>query len=282
MIAAARSLAASVYVCGVSIEQARRTGLQLAERGISTTIGYWNLRNEAPDCVLTEYLRTTEAIENLPCGGYISIKAPALQFDIDRIGVLLARTARREILLHFDSHGPEHAGRTLGLAMAARAANCIGITIPSRWKRSNRDLETAAAAGLKIRLVKGQWPEPGQRLKDARARFLRMAEALKGCRNPVAIATHDALLARTALLGLLEAGTPCELELLFGLPMKRSIQLASDLRVPVRVYVPYGHAFLPYRLRDSLVRPKILAWFVKDVWRGLRWSRVRPAGDYPT
>jgi proline dehydrogenase len=75
-------------------------------------------------------------------------------------------------------------------------------------------------------------------------------------------------LAALALGRLHAAGTPCRLELLFGLPVRRLLQLARLVGVAVRLYVPYGHAFLPYRRSQCTVRPAIASWAARDVLRG--------------
>ena len=69
-------------------------------------------------------------------------------------------------------------------------------------------------------------------------------------------------LAREALRRLRAAGTPCELELLFGLPAMPAARAADELSVPVRIYVPYGHATLPYRIADARRDARVLGWLV--------------------
>jgi proline dehydrogenase len=63
---------------------------------------------------------------------------------------------------------------------------------------------------------------------------------------------------------LRDGGTPCELELLFGLPMRAVSAVARDAGVPVRVYVPFGAAWMPYALSQLRRKPSTLWWMVKD------------------
>jgi len=81
----------------------------------------------------------------------------------------------------------------------------------------------------------------------------------------VAVATHDLVLARTSLQRLLASDTSCELELLYGLPLAPAIKLARELGVRVRVYVPYGTAWLPYSLPDIRNKPALLWWLARDL-----------------
>ena len=124
--------------------------------------------------------------------------------------------------------------------------------------------------------MKGRWPDHGSPEVDPRAGFLTLVDRLAGRARRVAVATHDEALARAALQRLRAAGTPCELELLFGLPAAAAAGAADELSVPVRVYVPYGHAMLPYRIPDARRDARILGWFSQDVlWGGRKgWRRA--------
>jgi proline dehydrogenase len=163
------------------------------------------------------------------------------------------------------------AGRTLALAgeAASRYAN-VGVTVPARWRRSLADARMAAEAGMAVRVVKGQWPDPAARRMEPRASFMSIIEELAGQRRRVAVATHDVSLARSALCLLQAESTPCELELLFGLPASSQAQTADQLSVPVRFYVPYGHATLPYRIAEAWRDPRMVGWLSRDLWWGPR------------
>jgi proline dehydrogenase len=80
----------------------------------------------------------------------------------------------------------------------------------------------------------------------------------------VAVATHDTDLAKASFEILQLASIPCELELLFGLPMTSSLKLAESLQIPVRIYVPFGRGYLPYVAKLAFRNPKIAGWLIKD------------------
>jgi proline dehydrogenase len=208
---------------------------------------------------------------------HLSIKAPALGFSPELVAELLERTGSVGVSVHFDSLGPEAADRTL--ALIAEAPSCQplpGITLPARWRRSLGDASSAVELGLGVRVVKGRWPDPEAPDTDPRADFMAIVEQLAGRARRVAVATHDEPLARQALRRLRAAGTPCELELLFGLPAAAPARVADELCAPVRIYVPYGHATLPYRIPDARRNIRILEWFSQDVLRARRkgWSEL--------
>jgi proline dehydrogenase len=54
------------------------------------------------------------------------------------------------------------------------------------------------------------------------------------------------------------------MELLYGLPSRAVLKVAQDLAVPVRYYLPYGYAWLPYALRQARRDPRILWWVLRD------------------
>jgi hypothetical protein len=99
---------------------------------------------------------------------------------------------------------------------------------------------------------------------NLRAGYLAIIDKLAGRATHVAVATHHPLLAAEALLRLQVAGTSCELELLFGLPMNAVRKVAAKAGVEVRVYIPYGESYLPYALSQVRKKPEILLWVVRD------------------
>lgn len=121
----------------------------------------------------------------------------------------------------------------------------LGLTRPARWLRSDADANADADA-------------------DLCERFLAIVDRLAGQPGEVAIATHDTPLAREAITRLRRHGTPCELELLCGLPRRASLALALELAVPVRMYIPFGQAWLPYAFGQAMRNPRMFTWMVRD------------------
>jgi proline dehydrogenase len=217
------------------------------------------------------YLAAVEAVSRSGLDARLSIKAPALGFSPELVARLLAEARSAGVGVNFDSLSAESAERTLPLiAEAAPPPDQLGITLPARWRRSLGDAATAVELGLGVRVVKGRWPDLGAPDQGLRAGFLAVIERLAGRARQVAVATHDEPLARQALELLRAAGTPCELELLFGLPTAPAARAANEVSAPVRMYVPYGHATLPYSIPDARRDARILGWLSQDLLRGRR------------
>jgi proline dehydrogenase len=141
----------------------------------------------------------------------------------------------------------------------------LGCTLPGRWRRSVRDAESVIRMGVCVRVVKGQWEDDEGPEIDLHTGFLNVIDQLSGQAAYVSVATHDAGLAREAIDRLRSTNTPCGLELLLGLPARHMLKLACSVSAPVRFYVPYGHAWLPYALGQVKRNPRILYWIAKDL-----------------
>lgn len=267
--------AAGAYLAGPELPAALDAGDRIAALDYGVVLGFWNADGDAPEAVTAENLGAIEAIRPRGNRWYLSIKAPALGYSAELVDRIVLAAAPLGLIVHFDSHGPETADETIALALRAREVHDqVGITIPGRWRRSLVDAERAAGSGLRVRLVKGEWPDPEDPDCDMRAGFMEVVDRLAGRAAHVSVATHDAGLAREAVGRLAASGTPHDLELLIGLPFDASVAVARSAGVPVRVYVPYGHASLRYGLQFLRRNPRRVWWLVRDLL--LRRRRATP------
>lgn len=269
--------AARAYTAGPNLHNARTVCERFAGDGVASTICYWNSATDRPDRVGGLYMDILGLIPNLSTDCYLSVKAPAIKFDVVLLRHILDCAQRIGAVVHFDALAPETADDTFDLITKARNLYPkIGCTLPGRWRRSLRDADRAVELGLRVRVVKGEWAEGTPDDMNPRDGFLNIIDRLGAERAPyVAVATHNALLARDALSRLRTTGTPCELELLYGLPLEPLLEVARDFGVPARMYVPYGQTRLPYRLREATRNPRIIGWFLRDLVRGTTRAKAR-------
>lgn len=252
------------YIAGPHLTDALRLCRRIFARGWGSILCPWDGPGDTPEEVLSNYQTALQTIAAEKLDAHLSIKAPSLRYDFELLKRLIDPAAERGARIHFDAQDFHAATPTFRLLeRAVQYYPNIGCTLPSRWRRSCFDAERAIAFRVPVRVVKGEWPDPTGEAIDPKARFLDLIDRLAGRAREVAVATHDPVLARAALARLQKSGTPCRLEQLWGLPL-RAKAVAEPMGVPVRVYIPYGHAWLPYCMGAIRRRPIILAWAARD------------------
>jgi len=271
--------AGRAYFAGPRVTDAVAVSQGFWDAGMGVVVCFWNGEDASPRIVANRSLAVLQAFEQTDGDHYLAIKAPALGFSRPLVGEIMARAARSSVRVHFDAQRAEAVERTRALAESVLGAGSpVGFTLPGRFARSVRDALWATRRGLPVRVVKGQVPDPAAPAIDPRAGFLAVVDALAGRARHVGVASHDAPLVREALSRLVTAGTPCELELLLGLPFGPALREARLFGVPVRVYVPFGEARLPYHLTEARQNPRVFAWLARDLWRVDRAQRAKAPG----
>ena len=268
--------AARAYAAGPTIHNARAVCERLADEGFASTMCYWNMASDEPERVTNFYMDILSTVSDLNTDCYLSVKAPAIRYDMGLLRNILDRARSIGAVVHFDAMGPDTADDTFNLIAKARSIYPkLGCTLPGRWRRSLTDADRAVEIGLRVRVVKGEWPETSADDVNPREGYLNIIDRLGAERaQHVAVATHNPELANVALSRLKTTGTSCELELLYGLPLESLIKIADRLGVPARMYVPYGHTRLPYRLREARRNPRIVGWFLRDLFRGTTQAKA--------
>jgi proline dehydrogenase len=269
----------SAYGAG-SLDRALDVCRRLARYGLASTVGYTAGPGERPRSVADAHLSAFERLAAEGIDGHVSVKLSALDFDSDLFAELDAASARTSRPLHVDALAPETVDATWLLLQRAPRAGEVGMTLPGRWRRSAEDASLAERLGLRARIVKGQWADAAPDAVDPAQGFLDVVDRLRGHSGGVAVATHDAALLAESLRRLIAADTPCAAELFFGMPFRAPAVAARRLGVPIRIYVPYGHAGAPYGIADVPGRPVAAWWLLQDLalgkdktWLSIRRSR---------
>jgi proline dehydrogenase len=237
----------------------------LARDGLAATVGYFQSNRARPEEIVAANRAVAGLLKGQGSDVYLSIKAPPLRFDSGSLRAIADAAAAAGLALMFDAHAGRDADPTLA-AVAAFLGEFpgTGFALPARWRRSLADAAEFRDSSARIRVVKGEWADPDGDVADVAANYVALVARLAGRAAPVAVATHDPDLAERALALLVEAGTPCELEQLRGLPSRRTQAIARRLGVPVRVYVPFGPGWWPYALDKALARPYLPGWMIRD------------------
>lgn len=261
--------AARPYVAGETLDDALAMAQEARARGCTVTLGYWHDEREEAGAVAARYLASLDALAEAGLDAHLAMKVPGLKDDPALIRRVLDAARERGIPVDIDSHAPEQAEAALAAAALGDPA-MTGIALPGRWQDGQALAGRAAAMGLRLRLVKGSWPDPAAPQLDPAAGLLALARHLAGKARLVAVATHDAPLAGAALDRLSGAGAPHAQELLYGLPMGPAAAQGRARGVAPRIYIPYGHAWVPYSLRRALSSPATFPRLIRDLVTGNR------------
>jgi proline dehydrogenase len=268
---------ASAYGAGSGLGEAIEACRRLADHGLASIIGYSPPPGDRPRAVADAQLAAFDRLAAEELDSHVSVKLSGLGFDEQLFGELDAAAGQSGHPLHVDALAPETAEATWRVLDRAPRAGRVGTTLPGRWHRSVDDVALAARLGLRVRVVKGQWPDVPANGLEPRAGFLNVIDRLRGHRHGVAVATHDVELLAESVGRLRAAGTPCTVELYFGLPFRAPALAARKLGVPVRVYVAYGHGGAPYAVADLRHNPAAAWWLVQDLLLGKdkTWLSIR-------
>jgi proline dehydrogenase len=250
---------ASRYVAGRTVDDALATARGLAASGVLSSIDLFGENVVDPaeaERTADAYMELAGRLTDAPRGTYLSLDLSHLAIDepgpgpqrrLDRVAAALPAGSRLQV-------GAEHAvraDRILGTVLAAaRAGGSVSATVQANLRRSQRDADAMAEAGVPIRLVKGAYVEapavarPWGEATDLA--FVELAHRLQRAGATVYLATHDRVLREALLPALPGVGV----EMLLGVRPEDHAGLVGR-GVPVRVYVPFGESWFRYAMRRA-------------------------------
>lgn len=250
------------YSKGIEICQTLRS------HGIYTTLGKFSKDGDAPEKIVHEYQQCSASFKShsVKNSFYLSLKPPALQFNLRHLKNIAIVALNNGHGIHFDSHDHilaeptlqllKHLMEYIGSSKDSTSNWHYGMTLPSRWKRSLSDAQWAVKNGIRVRLVKGEFKAMHSYDEmNPNKGYLTLTDRLAGSVPEIAIATHDYRLAKEAITRAGKNGAKVQLELLFGMPSARMIALSKEMHVPLRFYVAYGDTLLLYGIRHHLTTP---------------------------
>lgn len=235
------------------------------------------------------YVQILRSLHEAGIDGNIAVKLTQLGLDFDRqlclslAHEIAAAAAAMHKNIEIDMEGSAYTDATLQLFKQVQAEHGnAGVAIQAYLRRSQADLEKLASSNpalkSKVRLVKGAYLEPAsiafQKKSQVDANYRKLLDQLLGqlllpnagfgC---VAIATHDPALvdyASAKIQRLRLSASQYEFQMLLGI--RRDLQQrVVSLGHPLRIYVPFGEAWVPYFMRRLSERPANLFFVLRSL-----------------
>jgi proline dehydrogenase len=269
------------FIAGEDRATAVKNIRSLYDRGFLCTVDVLGESVHTEDQAIAaknEYLALLKDIATFHRPVDISAKVSALgmniNYDLCKRNVEKLIDAVGHHTVRFDMEGSDLTERTLKLGLELQKThNNLGVVLQAYLRRTDQDIQSVIDQGVSTRLCKGAYKEPEtlayQSMDEIRENFLKQAFHLLKKGNLPAIATHDEILIEQISEFIEKENIPREtfyFELLYG--VRRDIQQALLRKgYQVRIYVPYGKAWLPYTLRRLAERKENIIFVVKNLIR---------------
>ncbi len=274
----------SRFVAGMEIEDVLRAAESLQNQGIAATLDSLGENVSTPEqarAAAEIYHRLLDAIDKRKLKANVSVKLTQMGMDLGRglaaeiVSGLVEHAVAIDSFVRVDMEGSEYTQATIDLVRTLHAKpesrGHVGIVIQAYLYRSAEDIAALTGDGIRIRLCKGAYKEPGKvafpEKADVDKNFVRLTQTLLTSGIFHGIATHDEAMIAAAKRFVNEksiAKSSFEFQMLYG--VRRDLQRALVAEgYNVRVYVPFGAEWYPYFMRRLAERPANVLFLAKNM-----------------
>ena len=276
----------SRFVAGLDIEDALRVCGQVNQQGMHVTLdslGESVTTADKAHRAADIYHQLLDQIAARKLDSNISVKLTQMGLTLDPV---LAEQIASELTQHAQSTGnfvridmedSPLTQVTLDIVRRIHAQPAlrphIGIVIQAYLYRSQADIESLIADGIRVRLCKGAYKEPPEvafpKKADVDANYTKLADML--VQSPIyhGLATHDENMIAATKAFAAQRGidrSRFEFQMLFGVRRDLQRQLVAE-GYNVRVYIPFGREWYPYFMRRLAERPANVFFIAKNLLR---------------
>jgi proline dehydrogenase len=272
------------FIAGESLAEALTAVADLNRRGGRASLNFLGENVRTPEearVAQAEYFRQVDEIHHRGLDSNISVKltqlgldlSTELCFELTREVVERAQHHGRDV--EIDMEGSDYTDRTLEIVHRLRDEfDGVGVAIQAYLYRSEKDLRSLIARGIKVRLVKGAYREPPDRAfprkRQVDENYRRLLDILLAEAPRFAIATHDVRMIQHAIAYIRDHGIApprtFEFQMIYGVRRDLQARLLEE-GWPLRVYVPYGTHWYPYFMRRLAERPANVGFILRHLFR---------------
>ena len=274
------------FVAGFEIEDAVRVCSQVNAQGMHVTLdslGESVTNADEAHRAADVYHKLLDQIAARKLDSNISVKLTQMGLTVDpalaeQIATDLTRHAQQTgNFVRIDMEDSPVTQVTLDIVRRIHAhpdlRDHIGIVIQSYLYRSQADIESLIADGIRVRLCKGAYKEPPEvafpKKADVDANYIKLSNML--LQSPIyhGLATHDEKMIAAAKSFAAQHGidrSRFEFQMLFGVRRDLQRKLVAE-GYNVRVYIPFGREWYPYTMRRLAERPANVLFLAKNLLR---------------
>jgi proline dehydrogenase len=275
----------SRFVAGMTLDEVVHSAEALQKLGIASTLDSLGENVTTPEEARHSadiYHRLLDAIQARPnINANVSVKLTQMGMDLDPglaeeiVAGLVQHAVAASTFVRVDMEGSEYTQATIDMVRRLHAKpenrGHVGIVIQAYLYRSEEDISTLTADGIRIRLCKGAYKEPSNlafpEKKDVDANFVKLTHQLLTSGTYHGIATHDEGMIAATKKFVQENGIDpktFEFQMLYGI--RRDLQKALVREgFNARVYVPFGTEWYPYFMRRLAERPANALFIAKSL-----------------
>jgi proline dehydrogenase len=277
------------FVAGMTVEEAVDATEHLNAEGIEVSLdslGESVVQVSQAEESAAIYHRLLDAIESRGLRANVSVKLTQMGMDIgghgagpalaERIvGEIVEQAARIGTFVRIDMEGSEYTEATIEMTERLNHTwpGAVGTVLQAYLFRTEQDAHRLLQQGIRIRLCKGAYKEPGSiafpAKSDVDANYVKVMKELVSSKVFCGIATHDEAIIDELRRFVAEHSIEkraFEFQMLYGVRRDLQRKLAAE-GFGVRVYVPFGTEWYPYFMRRLAERPANVLFLAKNFFK---------------
>ena len=276
----------SRFVAGTTVEDALKATAATNALGMSVSID--NLGENVTNAEEAQrsaqlYHELLDRISERQLDANVSLKLTHMGFDVDPklardiVSSLVQHARERRNFVRVDMEGSPYTQRTLDFVREIHQQNGnrgkVGAVIQAYLRRSEADIQSLTAQGIRIRLCKGAYKEPPEIAfpdkSDVDANYVKLMKLLLKSGIYHGIATHDEKMIEATIHFAQAEKIPAsafEFQMLYGIRRDLQRELVKQ-GWRMRVYIPFGTEWYPYFMRRLAERPANVLFVARNLLR---------------
>jgi proline dehydrogenase len=269
------------FIAGENPQTALRSICKLHDAGFLSSADILgenvNSREQAVSArdLYVELINKFESI-NFPMDFSVKLSQMGLHIDKDfcrqNLETILTTAGRNTVRLDMEDSNHTQATLDMCLELHSKYKN-LGQAVQAYLFRTDADVDQLIENKISVRLCKGAYKEDSSiaytSMDAIRANFLSLGYKLLKDGNIPSIATHDEYLLLKILSFVEKENIPPEsfyFEMLYG--VARDLQkILLKKGFQVRVYTPFGKAWLPYTIRRLLEKKENMIFVMTNLFK---------------